>query len=133
MNAEGGGGVKRYKFPVIKVTIVSNTISHNWKYLREWTLKILTRKKKISLTMYSDSINWTYYDHFAIHTNTEALHCTSKTNIMLYQSYLNLYSIYVYIQINCLKSSQLLFIRRTCQQNLPKFLIKCILQHTFSK
>ena len=29
MNAEGGGGVKRYKFPVIKVTIVSNTISHN--------------------------------------------------------------------------------------------------------
>ena len=40
MNAEGGGGVKRYKFPVIKgkshgdvrysmVTIVSNTILHN--------------------------------------------------------------------------------------------------------
>ena len=57
--------------------------------------------------MYSDSINWTYCDHFAIYTNTEALHCTSKTKIMLCQSYLNLYSIYVYIQTNCLKSSQL--------------------------
>lgn len=55
MNAEGG--VKRYKFPVIKgkshrdirysmVTIVSNTILHNSKYLREWLLKILTTKKK---------------------------------------------------------------------------------------
>jgi len=36
-------------------------------------------------------VHWTYYsDYFAIYTNIRSLCYTQETNIMLYQSYLNL-------------------------------------------
>lgn len=54
-----------YTFPVIKwvsngdvidsmVTAVNNTVSHIWKQLGEWIMKVLTVIKEIGSNMYAD-------------------------------------------------------------------------------
>ena len=40
--------------------------------------------------MYSDGYNQTYCGDFTRYTNTEALCCTTETNIMLYVNYISI-------------------------------------------